>query len=75
MNKLDVTCEQSCMESKQEERDMAVLRYGQACMSEKKEKYYTELINTITAFNDNNKSPLSNVKICEAILKVMIEDE
>ena len=43
--------------------DTAVLRYGRACMMDKKEKYYTELSNTITTFNDNNNMPLSNVNI------------
>ena len=44
-------------------------------MLEKKEKYYTELGNNITTFNDNNNTPLSNVNIWEAILKFMMKDE
>ena len=44
-------------------------------MLENKEKYYTELSNTITNFNDKNNTTLSNVKTQEAILKVMREDE
>ena len=55
--------------------DKELLRYGQACMLENKEKYYTELSNTITNFNDKNNTTLSNVKTQEAILKVMREDE
>ena len=42
---------------------MAKLRYGRACILEKKEEYYTELSNTITTFNDDNDTPLYNVKI------------
>ena len=38
-------------------------------MLERKENYYTELSNTITTLNDNNKSPLANAKIRIAILK------
>ena len=44
-------------------------------MLDKRGKYYTELSNTIATFNDNSKSSLSKMKIQEAILKVMIEDE
>ena len=33
------------------------------------------LSNTITNFNDNNNTPLSNMKIGETILRFMIEDE
>ena len=46
--------------------------YGGECMLEKKENYYTELSTTINTFNDNNNTPLSDVNIQEAILKVMI---
>ena len=45
------------------------------CTLEKKMKYYTELINTITTFNEKNKSPLFIVNIWEPILKFMREDE
>ena len=48
-----------------------MLSYRRACMLELKEKYYTNLSNTINTFNDSNKLPLSNMKIREAILKVM----
>ena len=44
-------------------------------MLENKEKYYTELSNTITTFNNNNKSPLSNANIRKMILKVMLGDK
>ena len=57
MNNLDATYERACMETFQVKWDTENLRYGQACMLEKKEKYYTELSNTITNFNDNKKSP------------------
>ena len=43
-------------------------------MLEKKGKYYTELSNTITTFNDNNDAPLSNANIQEGIVKFMMED-
>ena len=54
---------------------MAKLRYGRACMLEKKENYYTKLSNNTTTLNDRNDAPLSNAKIQEVILKVMMEDE
>ena len=47
----------------------------QACMATSKDKYYTELCNTITDYNDRNNMPLSNVNICESILQVMRKDE
>ena len=40
----------------------------------KKEKYYTELSDTITIFDDNNDTPLSYVKIRKVIVKGMMED-
>ena len=52
----------------------AVISYGKVYMLESKEKYYENLSNTINNFNNNKKSPLSNVTIQEAILKVMRED-
>ena len=55
--------------------DTEKLRYGQACMLEKKKNYYRNLSNTITTFNENNGAPLSNAKILEAIVKIMMEDE
>ena len=51
------------------------MKYQQAHIVESKEKYYTELINTITSFNDNNDMSLSNVNIQESVLRVMTEDE
>ena len=53
--------------------DKELLRYGQACMLESKEKYYTQLSNTITNFNEDKNTQLSNVKIEEAFLRAMIE--
>ena len=44
-------------------------------MLEKKEKYYTEMSNTITTFNEKNDAPLFNANIREAIVIVMMEDE
>ena len=44
-------------------------------MLEKKEKYYTEMSNTITNFNDKNDAPLFNTNIREAIVIFMMEDE
>ena len=44
LNKIDVTCEQACMENS-------------------KDKYYTELCNTITDYNERNNMQLSNVNI------------
>ena len=75
LNNIDATYERSCMATLQGKWNMELLRYGRACMLEKKEKYYTEISDTSTSFNDNNKSPLSNVKIQEAILKVIREDK
>ena len=43
-------------------------------MLEKKEKYCTELRNTITTFNYNNNTIFYKMKIQEAILKVVLED-
>ena len=51
------------METFQGKWDTEVLRYRLPCALKKKEKYYTEMNNTITIFNDNNNMPLSNVKI------------
>ena len=60
------------MATLQEKWHTAKLRYVSAYMLEKKENYYTELSNTIKTFNDNNNTPLSNVRILEAILRVMM---
>ena len=40
LNNLDATYEQACMETSQETWDTAKVMYGQACMLEKKERYY-----------------------------------
>ena len=41
-------------------------------MENSKDKYYAELCNAITDYNEQNKTSLSNVKIGESTLKVMI---
>ena len=43
--------------------------FEQACMENSKDKYYKELCNNITYYNDLNNKPLSNVKIQELILQ------
>ena len=63
LKNIDATYEQARMSNLQENGDTAKLRYGWACMLEKKGDYYMELSNTITTFNDNNNTPLLNVKI------------
>ena len=40
-------------------------------MANLKDKYYTDMFNTLTYYNDRNNTPSSNVKIREAIWKVM----
>ena len=64
-----------CMKTLQEKMTIIVLRYGQTCMLEKEKKFCTELSNTITTFNDNNNTPLSNVDNQESLLKVIREYE
>ena len=63
------------MATSQGKWDTEKLRYVLACRLEKKEKDYTKLSNTITTFNENNDTHLSNANILEAILKFMMEDE
>ena len=43
-------------------------------MANVKDKYYTEMCNTLTDYNDCNNTPLSNAKIQEEICKVMEEE-
>ena len=43
-------------------------------MATSKDKYYTEMCNTINDYNDFNNTPWSNVKIQEAIGKAMEEE-
>ena len=43
-------------------------------MSTAKERYYKEMCNTITYYNEHNNMPLLNLQIQEAILKVMEEE-
>ena len=44
------------------------------CMKTSKDKYYMEMCNTLTKYNDRNNTPLSNANILEAICKVMEEE-
>ena len=44
------------------------------CMTNSKDKYYTEMCNTLTNYNDCNNTPLSNANILEALCKVMEEE-
>ena len=46
-----------------------------ACMENSWDKYYKELLRTITDFNNRNDVPLFNEKIQEAIHKVIVEEE
>ena len=70
-----MTFKLTCMETSQVKWDTENLRCERVCMLDKKENYYTELRNTITTFNYNNNSPLSNANIREAIVKLIMEDE
>ena len=45
-----------------------------ACMASSRDKYYTEMLKTLTDYNDRNNAPLSNDNIQEAIHK-FIEEE
>ena len=47
--------------------------YERACMATPRDRYYTEMFNTLTGYNDLKNIPLSNVKIREEILKVIEE--
>ena len=40
-----------------------LIKYQQVRIAYLKEKYYTEMSNTITNFNDNNNTPLPIVNI------------
>ena len=40
------------------------------CMAASRDRYYTEMFNTLTDYNDRNNTPLSNDNIREAIRKV-----
>ena len=46
----------------------------QACMVTSRYKYYKEMFNTLTDYNDRNNVPLSNKKIREAVHKFMDEE-
>ena len=45
-----------------------------ACMTNSKEKYYTEIYRTLTDYNDRNNTPLSNAKTQEEMRKVIEEE-
>ena len=42
-----------------------------ACMATSRDRYYTEMFNTLTDYNDHKNTPLSNANIREEILKVI----
>ena len=44
--------------------------YECVCMENANNKHWTEMYDTITNYNDWNNTPLSNVKIREAIVQV-----
>ena len=50
------------MATPKEKYDLEVIKYQRARIAESKEKYYMKLSNTITNFNDNNNTLLSNMK-------------
>ena len=45
----------------------------QAFMATSRDRYYTEIFNTLTDYNDLKNTPLSNSEIREAIRKFMEE--
>ena len=49
--------------------------YGRACVPNAKDKYWGEMCDNITKNNDQNHTPLSNVKIREVIDQVMRKEE
>ena len=49
--------------------------YERACMANAKEKYRSEMYDTITKYNDQHHTPLSNVNIIEAIDQVTREKQ
>ena len=44
-------------------------------MENLKDKYWTEMYDTITNYNERNHAPLSNSSIRESIDKVMLEEQ
>ena len=46
----------------------------QACMVTSRYKYYTEMFNNLTDYNDRNNAPISNQKIQKSMHKVMDEE-
>ena len=49
--------------------------YEQACMFAPKEKYYTNMLETLIDYNDHHNVPLSNEKLRQAVSKVMSETQ
>ena len=49
--------------------------YEHACMENPKDKYWTKMYDTITNYNDQNHTPLSNEKIREAIHKLTLKEQ
>ena len=49
--------------------------YEQACMVATKDKYYTNMMETIVYYNDHNNAPLSNEKLWKEVSRVMAETE
>ena len=43
-------------------------------MENSKYKYYTEMCNTLTGYNNKNNMPSSNANIWEVMRKVMVEE-
>ena len=49
--------------------------YEQACMATTKDKYYTEMLETLVDYNDSKNAPLSNGKLRQEFSKIMVETE
>ena len=48
--------------------------YKRACVATSRDRYYTELLKTLTDYNDRNNTPLSNANIRKAIRKAIGEE-
>ena len=49
--------------------------YKQGCMENSKGKYWSEMYDTVTDYNDRNHTSFSNAKIREAINQVILEEQ
>ena len=49
--------------------------YQRACMATPRDKYYTEMYETIVDYNDRNDAPFSNEDIRQATRRVISEEE